>query len=469
MQRNFVLTFGQCLDMISSIEVINLKDVSLLEGSVTKSLWLFSLPMILGNLLQQLYNIADTLIVGRYLGSDALAAVGSSFTLMVFLTSIILGLCMGSGVLFSMLYGSQKEKHLKNAFFVSFVAIGLLTIIIEVFCLLFAKEILVLLNIPQKIFEATYSYTFIVFIGLVFTFIYNYFSSLLRALGDSKTPLLFLAVSSIINIVLDIYFIVALNSGIAGAAYATIIAQAISAIGLVIYIAIKKKELHIQKEHCYLNHQIFKKMMDYSLLTCFQQSVMNLGILMIQGLVNSFGVVTMSAFAAAVKIDAFAYMPVQDFGNAFATFIAQNKGAQANDRIAQGLKSALLTSSIFCLFISFVIYVFASELMTIFIDSSEINVIAQGVEYLRIEGICYIGIGCLFLLYGYYRGIGKPAISVVLTIISLGTRVVLAYLLAPTLGTIAIWWAIPIGWFLADATGIIYGLKHEKWHLAKNC
>ena len=469
MQRNFVLTFGQCLDMISSIGVINLKDISLLEGSVTKSLWLFSLPMILGNLLQQLYNIADTLIVGRYLGSDALASVGSSFTLMVFLTSIILGLCMGSGVLFSMLYGSQKEKDLKNAFFVSFVAIGLLTIIIEVFCLLFAKEILVLLNIPQKIFEATYSYTFIVFIGLVFTFIYNYFSSLLRALGDSKTPLLFLAVSSIINIVLDIYFIVALNSGIAGAAYATIIAQAISAIGLVIYIAIKKKELHIQNEQCYLNHQIFKKMMDYSLLTCFQQSVMNLGILMIQGLVNSFGVVTMSAFAAAVKIDAFAYMPVQDFGNAFATFIAQNKGAQANDRIAQGLKSALLTSSIFCLFISFVIYVFASELMTIFIDSSEINVIAQGVEYLRIEGICYIGIGCLFLLYGYYRGIGKPAISVVLTIISLGTRVVLAYLLAPTLGTIAIWWAIPIGWFLADATGIIYGLKHEKWHLAKNC
>ncbi len=174
MQRNFVLTFGQCLDMISSIGVINLKDISLLEGSVTKSLWL---------------------IVGRYLGSDALAAVGSSFTLMVFLTSIILGLCMGSGVLFSMLYGSQKEKDLKNAFFVSFVAIGLLTIIIEVFCLLFAKEILVLLNIPQKIFEATYSYTFIVFIGLVFTFIYNYFSSLLRALGDSKTPLLFLAVS----------------------------------------------------------------------------------------------------------------------------------------------------------------------------------------------------------------------------------------------------------------------------------
>ena len=139
MQRNFVLTFGQCLDMISSIGVINLKDISLLEGSVTKSLWLFSLPMILGNLLQQLYNIADTLIVGRYLGSDALAAVGSSFTLMVFLTSIILGLCMGSGVLFSMLYGSQKEKDLKNAFFVSFVAIGLLTIIIEVFCLLLAK------------------------------------------------------------------------------------------------------------------------------------------------------------------------------------------------------------------------------------------------------------------------------------------------------------------------------------------
>lgn len=436
---------------------------SLLKGSVTKSLLLFSLPMILGNLLQQLYNIADTLIVGQYLGAQALAAVGSSFTLMVFLTSIILGLCMGSGVLFSMLYGSQKLDEMKTSFFVSFVSIGCLTITIEGICLLFAKPILQMMNIPKDIFQETYRYVIIVLSGLIFTFIYNYFSSLLRALGDSKTPLIFLAVASILNIILDIYFIVTLHIGIAGAALATVIAQALSAFGLVLYIVLKEKQLHIQKQHCSFDHAIFRKIMDYSLLTCFQQSIMNFGILMIQGLVNSFGLITMSAFAAAVKIDAFAYMPVQDFGNAFSTFIAQNKGAKSDDRMFKGLKSAIIISTIFCLIISTFIFIFAAPLMTIFIPAYETEIIQQGVTYLRIEGSCYLGIGCLFLLYGYYRGVGKPAISIVLTVLSLGTRVLLAYALAPRFGTIAIWWAIPIGWFLADITGIFYGLKKEKW------
>jgi len=437
----------------------------LLEGDVTKSLLLFSLPMILGNLLQQLYNITDTFIVGQYLGPDALAAVGSSFTLMVFLTSVILGLCMGSGVLFSMLYGAQKEDQMKTAFFVSFIGIGLLTLILEIACFIFARPILIFLNIPSNIFQDTYDYTIIIFIGLFFTFLYNFFSSLLRALGDSRTPLLFLALSTTINIVLDIYCIVSLHMGITGAALATIIAQGISAFGLIIYVLLTQKQLLPAKKHCHYDREIIKKIKDYSLLTCVQQSVMNFGILMIQGLVNSFGIVTMSAFGAAVKIDSFAYMPVQDFGNAFSTFIAQNKGAHQQDRIQQGLRSAIITASLFCLLISFLVYTFAKQLMLIFIHPDELQIIAQGVQYLQIEGICYLGIGCLFLLYGYYRGVGKPGISVVLTIISLGTRVALAYLLSPTLGTVAIWWAIPIGWFLADITGIIYGIQKEKWSI----
>ena len=190
---------------------------------------------------------------------------------------------------------------------------------------------------------------------------------------------------------------------------------------------------------------------------------MYFGILLIQGLVNSFGLVTMAAFVAAVKIDSFAYMPVQDFGNAFSTYIAQNKGANLEGRIKAGLKVAITISTIFCLIISAIVFIFADKLMLIFIEPSKIEIIRQGAQYLQIEGICYVGIGCLFLLYGYYRGVGKPGISVVLTIISLGTRVVLAYAFAPFFGTLAIWWAIPIGWFLADATGIIFGIKKEKW------
>lgn len=434
----------------------------LTEGNITRALIKFSIPMILGNLLQQLYNVADTFIVGHYIGTDALAAVGSSFTIMTFLTSIILGLCMGSGILFSMFYGAKQLDKMKTSFFVSFVGIGIFSIGLEIVCLLAIDLILNFMNIPRDIFTDTHQYLFIIFLGLVFTFIYNYFSSLLRALGNSKIPLIFLALASIINIGLDIYLVAEVAMGVAGAAVATLIAQAFSAIGIMLYVFLSQKELLPQRKHWHFEREIFEKIKAYSLLTCIQQSVMNFGILMIQGLVNSFGLVTMSAFAAAVKIDSFAYMPVQDFGNAFSTYIAQNKGAGLEERIHKGFKVAVVMASIFCIFISALVFIFADKLMLIFIESSKSEIIYQGAQYLRIEGACYLGIGCLFLLYGYYRGVGKPGISVVLTVISLGTRVVLAYLLAPLFGTLAIWWAIPIGWFLADLIGIMYGLKKRK-------
>lgn len=435
----------------------------LTEGNITRALIKFSIPMILGNLLQQLYNVADTFIVGHYIGTDALAAVGSSFTIMTFLTSIILGLCMGSGILFSMFYGAKQLDKMKTSFFVSFVGISIFSIGLEIVCLLAIDLILNFMNIPRDIFTDTHQYLFIIFLGLVFTFIYNYFSSLLRALGNSKIPLIFLALASIINIGLDIYLVAEVAMGVAGAAVATLIAQAFSAIGIMLYVFLSQKELLPQRKHWHFEREIFEKIKAYSLLTCIQQSVMNFGILMIQGLVNSFGLVTMSAFAAAVKIDSFAYMPVQDFGNAFSTYIAQNKGAGLEERIHKGFKVAVVMASIFCIFISALVFIFADKLMLIFIESSKSEIIYQGAQYLRIEGACYLGIGCLFLLYGYYRGVGKPGISVVLTVISLGTRVVLAYLLAPLFGTLAIWWAIPIGWFLADLIGIMYGLKKERW------
>ena len=188
---------------------------------------------------------------------------------------------------------------------------------------------------------------------------------------------------------------------------------------------------------------------------------MNLGILMVQGLVNSFGPVVMAAFAAAVKIDAFAYMPVQDFGNAFSTFIAQNYGAKQNDRIRSGLKSAVLISATFCMVLSTLVCAFATPLMLLFVDAGETEILREGVRYLHIEGSFYCGIGCLFLLYGLYRALGKPGMSVVLTVISLGTRVALAYLLSslPSIGVTGIWWSVPIGWALADFVGFVYYKK----------
>lgn len=439
-------------------------NIDMTQGSTMKSMLRFALPMILGNLLQQCYNIADTLIVGRFLGPNALAAVGSSFTLMTFLTSILLGLCMGSGTFFSMRFGEGDEKGLKEGICASFVLIFSLTIILNILVFLCLEKIQIFLKVPAEVWTQMRSYLVIIFCGIFATFLYNYFASLLRAVGNSIVPLLFLAVSALLNIVLDLWFVVGLKHGVAGAAGATVAAQYVSGIGIMLYSLLCVPCIKIKKSEFRIRPNCMKEISSFSMLTCIQQSVMNLGILLVQGVVNSFGPTVMAAFAAAVKIDAFAYMPVQDFGNAFSTFIAQNYGAKKEARIRAGLRGAVTASLIFCMIISLAVWIFAHPLMLLFVKAEETAIVAEGVRYLRIEGAFYCGIGCLFLLYGLYRALGKPGMSVVLTILSLGTRVVLAYVLSaiPSIGVVGIWWSVPIGWILADTVGFIYYIVKQK-------
>ena len=433
----------------------------LTRGPVLKSLLWFAIPMILGDLLQQCYNVADTLIVGRFLGADALAAVGSAFSLMTFLTSILLGLSMGSGVVFSIRYGQGDIQGLKERIYASFLLLAGVTVVLNVLVFAGTDWIIWFMKVPDEIQGYMKDYLVVIFAGLAGIFLYNYFASLLRALGNSKVPLLFLAVSAILNIFLDLWFVLGLKRGVAGAAEATVISQYVSGIGIAVYAFLKFPLIRPQGEKIRIRLSCMKEIISFSALTCIQQSVMNLGILMVQGRVNSFGPAVMAAFAAAVKIDAFAYMPVQDFGNAVSTFIAQNYGAGQEERIRKGLKYSILSSMAFCLFITTGIWLLARPLMLLFVDAGETAIIAEGVRYLHIEGTFYCGIGCLFLLYGLYRAVGKPGMSVVLTIISLGTRVVLAYALSaiPEIGVVGIWWSVPIGWFLADLTGLAYYWK----------
>ena len=344
----------------------------LTQGPVMKTMLLFAIPMILGDLLQQCYNIADTLIVGKFLGVEALAAVGSAFSLMTFVTSILLGLAMGSGTVFSIRFGQGDKDGLKEAVLASFTLLAVITVILNLLIFLGLDWIILFLRTPESLKGLMKEYLSVIFAGMAAIFLYNFFSS----------------------------------------------------------------------------------------LTCLQQSVMNFGILTVQGLVNSFGTTVMAAFAAAVKIDAFAYLPVQDFGNAFSIFTAQNFGAKKQDRIRKGIRVAVLTSFSFSLLVSALVFSFAAPLMSLFLDAKETAVIAEGVRYLRIEGAFYCLIGGLFLLYGLYRALEQPGMSVVLTVVSLGTRVGLAYLLSaiPAVGVVGIWWAVPIGWFLADALGVGYYL-----------
>ncbi len=439
----------------------------LTKGKISKSLIMFAIPMIAGNLLQQFYNIADTLIVGQVLGKNALAAVGSAYTLMIFLTSIFLGLSMGSGALFSIYRGNDSNEKLRIAVGQAFSLIMLVTIVLNIAVYILINPIMRFLQVPDEVYRGMKIYLLIIFFGLIATSLYNFFSCLLRALGNSVVPLIFLAVSTVLNIGLDLLFVVVFPWGIKGAAMATVISQYVSAVGIGIYVIKSCKELLPKRSEWRLDKKILKEIINLSSLTCLQQSVMNFGILMVQGLVNSFGTTIMAAFTAGVKIDTFAYLPVQDFGNAFSTFVAQNYGAKKHDRIRKGTREAFAISIIFSIIISALVCIFAAPLMKIFVSSKEVEVIAAGVKYLRIEGSFYCGIGCLFLLYGYYRAIKKAEMSVVLTVISLGMRVLLAYILSAIIGETGIWLAIPIGWVLADITGIAYMKAREKTIFSK--
>lgn len=440
----------------------------LTKGPVIRSMLLFAIPMILGDLLQQCYNIADTLIVGQFLGRNALAAVGSSFALMTFLTSIILGLCMGSGALFSMCFGQRDEKTLRENLCAAFFFIAFVTVLLNILAFVCLDGLSTFLRVPEEVWGDMREYLLVIFMGIPAVFLYNYFAAFLRAIGNSVIPLAFLAVSAGLNIVLDLWFVIGLSRGAAGAAEATVIAQYLSGVGIAVYTLMRFSQVRSIWELRRLRRERIREIISFSTLTCVQQSVMNLGILMVQGLVNSFGPVVMAAFAAAVKIDAFAYMPVQDFGNAFSTFIAQNYGAKESSRIRSGLKSAVCISMAFCVIISALVCTFAKPLMALFVDAGEAGIIMEGVRYLRIEGAFYCGIGCLFLLYGLYRALGKPGMSVVLTVISLGTRVALAYLLSaiPAFSVNGIWWSVPIGWALADLAGLLYYKARKRELLA---
>lgn len=430
---------------------------ALTEGPITPTLLRFALPMMLGNLLQQLYNIADTLIVGRYVGADALAAVGSAYTLMTFLTSILLGLSMGSGVAVSISFGRGDTTRMRREIFLSLCMIGGTAVVLNIAVFLLIDPILWLLQVPVEVRDLMRTYLLVIFAGIGGTFLYNYYACLLRAVGDSVRPLVFLGFSAVLNIVLDVAFVLGLNGGVAGAAWATIIAQWLSGLGLCVYALATRRDLRLTRADARWDGPCAAHVFRLSFITGAQQSIMNFGILMVQGRVNSFGPAVMAAFAAAVKIDSFAYMPVQDFGNAFSTFIAQNFGAGQYDRIRRGTRSAIAVSMLFGAAVSAVVFVFAQPLMLIFVRPEETEILGVGVQYLRTEGAFYCLIALLFLLYGFYRAIERPGMSVVLTVISLGLRVVLAYALSaiPALGAAGIWVSIPIGWVIADVAGCV--------------
>ena len=430
------------------------------EGSIPRHLIRFAIPLLIGNFLQQSYQLVDMIIVGRCIGDGgiSIAAVGVGTSFLGMMIGLFVGLSTGAGLVISRAYGAGRTKRVKHSIQVALLLAAAVAVLITVAAIGSCNWILTLLHTTEDIFDLASLYLKIYALGFVPQLVYNMGTSVLQALGNSTSPLTFLAVSALLNIVLDIWFVVGLHMGVRGAAWSTVIAQAAAGIGIGVYAIGKLPILHRDKTSVKWNPHRLWEIIVNDVATGIQQSVMNFGILMIQGLVNSFGTTIMASFAAAVKIDTIAYMPAQEFGNAYSLFVSQNYGAQKTDRIRKGTKIALLASACFCVGISVLIFTFAERLMGMFIDPSEAEIITEGARYLRIEGTMYVGIGILFLWYGYFRGIHRPQISLILTVISLGTRVALSYALAPRtpLDVVAIWCSIPIGWLLADMAGLLF-------------
>lgn len=434
------------------------------RGGITGPMLSFALPLILGNMLQTLYNAADSVIVGRFIGPDALAAVGSAYSLMTFLTSLMIGLSMGAGVSFSYFFGAGDRKNLRSSLGVSFMLIGVITVIITVLSFILLDWILSVLSVPGQIVPLMREYLLVIFTGLPALFLFNFYASAERAIGNSRIALVFMAVSAVMNIVLDLYFVISLDWGIWGAALATVISQYAAGTGIMLYTIRSAKLLSFSFRDMRPERKMLGELASLSVLTSLQQSIMNLGILMVQGLVNSFGAGTMAAFAAGVKIDSIAYMPLQEFGNAFSTFVSQNMGADRFDRVRKGMVRAFLTALIFGVAVSVIVFIIPERLMTIFVNPSETEIIATGRSYLRIEGSFYALIGFLFLFYGIFRALKHPAVSLILTVISLGLRVLLAYIMAGIIGEEGIWMSIPIGWAIADMAGLAFYLMFRRKH-----
>ena len=424
---------------------------------IQRNFWRNVLPSVIAFAFSGVYSIVDGMFVGQGVGDAGLAAINVAWPVTALVQALGTGLGMAAAVVLSVCIGRRDAAEEHRALGSTAVLLLLAGVLSTALLALLYRPLLPLLGAEGSVLAYADSYTRVIVLGSLFQVLGTGLVPLLRTYDGADAAMCSMTAGFLTNVVLDALFISVFRWGTAGAAAATVIAQGVSAAGIALY-GWRRVPLHrLERRHCKVSRGELGRIVNYSLLTCVQQSVMNFGILMVQGLVNSFGVNVMAAFAAAVKIDAFAYLPVQDFGNAFSTFVAQNTGAQKTERIRRGIRSAVGVSVGFCLVSSLLVCLFAAPLMGLFVEPGETEIIAVGVEYLRIEGMCYCGIGILFLLYGLFRGLGRPGVSVVLTVISLGTRVALAYLLAPipAVGLKGIWWAVPIGWVLADLAGLV--------------
>lgn len=429
----------------------------LTQGKESKLIFKFALPMLLGNVFQQLYNIVDSIIVGNFLGKEALAAVGASFPIIFLFLSLIIGIASGSTIVISQYFGAKKIKEVKQTIETLYIFIFFASIVVSILGIFFSEEIFRLLQLPEKIIPQATSYFNIFIGGVLVSFGFNGTSAILRGLGDSKTPLYFLILSTIINIVLDLVFVLIFKWGISGVAIATVIAQGITFILAILYLNKYHQIIHISIFKLKFNKQIFHKSIKIGLPTGIQQSFVALGMMALMSIVNTFGTNVIAAYSVGTRINSLASLPAMNFAAALSTFVGQNIGAKKLKRIKAGLIATLTMSSVVSIIVSIFVLLFGNFIMHLF--TSDPDVIAIGKRFLIIVGAFYIIFSSMFVTTGILRGAGVTIIPMFITLFALwGVRIPVAYFLSGKIGVSGIWWAIPAGWTMGFSLSFSYYL-----------
>ena len=425
------------------------------SGNVSKLIFQFTLPMLLGNVFQQLYNVVDSIIVGKVLGKEALASVGASFPIIFTLIALLIGIGSGFSIIISQFYGAKDIDRVKRSIDTMYIFLFVAGLLVTVFGIYFSEELFLLLQLPKELIPQATTYLNVYMAGMILFFGFNGTSSVLRGLGDSKTPLYFLILASIFNIIFDVLFVMVFNWGIAGAAWATVIAQGGAFVTGIIYLNRTHNIMKFSLFDLSFDKELFIKSLKIGLPSGLQHTFVALGMMALLGIVNTFGTDVIAAYTAAGRIDSLAMMPAMNFSQAVAAFVGQNLGANKIDRVRKGFKATFIMSNLFCLLMTAIIVIFGSQLMKMF--TTDPNVIAIGEKYLIIVSSFYLLFSTMFTTNGVLRGAGDTLIPMFITLFSLWIiRIPGAYFLSDKIGETGIWWSIPLGWSMGTLFSYLY-------------
>lgn len=437
-----------------------IKDMT--TGNPTKTIFYFAMPMLIGNLFQQFYVMVDAMIVGKFVGVNALAAVGATNALNFFFLSLVIGLMSGVSVVVAQYFGFQDFQRLKRVLATASIMIVSVSFVLTIVGILLAKPLLLLLGTPTEILDDSVLFVTTLFIGILPMGLYNGVSAILRAFGNSITPLYFLIISSLLNIALSFLFVVGFGMGVAGAAWATVFSQLVSAILCIIYSYRKIPYMRLKKKDIHFDSAIFKEIFRIAFPSALQGSFISIGNMAIQGLINSFGATVVAAYTAASRIDSLTYQPGIAFGSASSMFAGQNMGAGKIDRVKQGFWSGIKVVTVVSLALTVLVQLFAHQFLTLFLDSSATEALSIGTGYLKIVSLFYVVVGILFVVRETLRGTGDAIIPLWMGIFELVARLAIGFILAQFLGYMGLWWATPAAWVSATMLGL-WRYKSGKW------